>query len=511
MSQYNLTITYIRGEDNTVADVLSRLPLNCFPEENPDCWTDNVTAILTISSDCDILEKIKVGYLVDEFCMQVARTAMKGWTKINDLWYIGDRLLIPQVTDIWENLFRLAHNTLGHFGADKSYASLRDAYYWPNMRQDLEKAYIPSCTDCLRNKSPTTRPPGPLHPLPVPNQHASSIAMDFIGPLPTDEGYNCIVTITDRLGSDIWIVPTKTTITAKELAVTFFDIWYCENGLPNDIVCDRDKIFVSRFWKVLTKLTGVKLKMSSAYHPETDGSSERSNKTVNQLLRYHVKRNQKGWVHALPRIRFQIMNTVNASTGFLGFQLHLGRSPRVMPPIVPQLLLTKITQAFHASATRPPDPMYKNDDLVMLSTVNQRHEYKKKGEKHSTKFFPRWDGPYRITDTHPEASTYTLDIKTNAYPVYHVSLLKPHHANDNELFPSWRLAQPGPILTDEGLKEFFVEEIIDSRRRGHGWQFLVHWVGYGPEHNLWIPSSELTECEALDRWYELGGDGPNTR
>jgi hypothetical protein len=140
------------------------------------------------------------------------------------------------------------------------------------------------------------------------------------------------------------------------------------------------------------------------------------------------------------------------------------------------LLLTKITQAFHASATRLPDPMYKKNDLVMLSTINRRHEYKKKGDKRSAKFFPRWDSPFHITDMHPEASTYTLDIKSNAYPVYHVSLLKPHHANDNELFPSRRLAQPGPIVTNEGLKEFLVEEIIDSRRRGRRWQFLVRWL-----------------------------------
>jgi hypothetical protein len=72
------------------------------------------------------------------------------------------------------------------------------------------------------------------------------------------------------------------------------------NGLPDDIACDRDKLFVSKFWKALTKLTGVKLKMSTSYHPETDRSSERSNKTINQMLRYHVKRNQKGWARALP-------------------------------------------------------------------------------------------------------------------------------------------------------------------------------------------------------------------
>jgi Integrase zinc binding domain len=153
MLQYNLTITYIHGEDNTVADALSRLPPNCFPDEIAPMV---VNVILTINSDRDILKKIKAGYLEDEFCICVAKTAMKGWTKINDSWYIGDCLLIPRITDIQENLFRLAHDTLGHFGMDKLYASLRDAYYWPKMRHDLEQACIPSCIDCLRNKSPTT-------------------------------------------------------------------------------------------------------------------------------------------------------------------------------------------------------------------------------------------------------------------------------------------------------------------------------------------------------------------
>jgi hypothetical protein len=151
--------------------------------------------------------------------------------------------------------------------------------------------------------------------------------MDFIGPLLIDSNTDCILSITDHLSADIWIIPTKINITTEDLALLFFDHWYCENSLPDDIACDCNKLFVSKFWKVLTKLTGVKLKMSTSYHPETDRSSERSNKTINQMLHYHVKRNQKGWVRALPQIRFQIMNMVNASTGYSGFQLHLGRSP----------------------------------------------------------------------------------------------------------------------------------------------------------------------------------------
>jgi len=273
MSQYDMTITYIRGEDNTVADALSRLPPNCFPGEGGNVPGISVTAVMSITTDQDILKMIQAGYLEDEFCKRVATSNMKGCHQSNGLWYIGDRLLIPRVTSIRETLFRLAHDTLGHFGADKSYASLRDAYYWPNMRRDLEQAYIPSCVDCLRNKSRTSKPAGPLHPLPVPDDRGLSIAMDFIGPLPLDEGYDCILTITDRLGADIRIIPTKYDLTAEELALTFFDNWYCENGLPSDIVCDRDKLFVSRFWRALTKLTGVKLKMSTSYHPETDGSS----------------------------------------------------------------------------------------------------------------------------------------------------------------------------------------------------------------------------------------------
>ena len=155
--------------------------------------------------------------------------------------------------------------------------------------------------------------------------------MDFIGPLPENDGTDCILTIMDRLGSDIQIIATRTDITAEELAVIFIDHCYCENGLPSEIISDRDKLFVMKFWKALHKLIGVKLKLSTAYHPETDGSSEWTNKTVNQCLCFHVEHNQKGWKRVLPCIRFFLMNTINKSTGYSLFQLKYGRSPRVLP------------------------------------------------------------------------------------------------------------------------------------------------------------------------------------
>jgi hypothetical protein len=102
------------------------------------------------------------------------------------------------------------------------------------------------------------------------------------------------------------------------------------------------------------------------------------------------------------------------------------------------------------------------NNMVMLSTKNWRQEFNQKGEKHMAKFFPQWDGPYRISNCHQLASTYTLDIKYHTYPVFHASELKPWHANDNSLFPRCIWSQPGLIVTPNSLEEFLIQDIINS-------------------------------------------------
>ena len=102
-----------------------------------------------------------------------------------------------------------------------------------------------------------------------------------------------------------------------------------------NLISDHDALFTSTLWEALHKLTGIKLKMSTAYHPETDGASEQMNKIINQMVRYHVKANQKGWLKNLACIHFAIMNTVNALTGFSPFQLKTGHSPRIILPLSP--------------------------------------------------------------------------------------------------------------------------------------------------------------------------------
>jgi Integrase zinc binding domain len=250
------------------------------------------------------------------------------------LWFLDNRLIVPNNCGVCEEIFCIAHDTLGHFGFRKMYDTIRHSYFWPNMRKDLDEGYIPSCLECQHHKNLNIKPAGPLHPLPVPDERCDIITLDFIGPLPLDDGHHTILTITDKLGSDIQIIPTHTDLTAESLALLFFDHWYCENGLPLELISNRDKLFISRFWKHFTFLSGVKHKCSSSYHPQTDGQSEQTNRTVIQAIRFHVERNQSGWKRTLPRIRFHIMSTLNQSTGFSPFQLCFGKSPRLAPPLI---------------------------------------------------------------------------------------------------------------------------------------------------------------------------------
>jgi hypothetical protein len=175
---------------------------------------------------------------------------------------------------------------------------------------------------------------------------------------------------------------------------------------------------MSCFWKALHTLTGIKLKMSTAYHLKTDGSSEHTNKTVIQCIQYAVECDQLGWVKSLPKIRFDIMSTTNCSTGFTPFQLQFGRSPRLLPPFFPgnektpadklafdlltrmksmvgdgqdNLISAKVSQAYQANKGRSLTFPFKIGDRVVLSTLHCRREFRAGDNNRVAKFMPRFN------------------------------------------------------------------------------------------------------------------------
>lgn len=190
LSQYEFEIQYIPGDTNTVADALSRRAHADLPESDLINSSTIIATTLAISTDEEFVKLIKNGYKDDTFCAKLLQDppATLGCTVRHGLLFLNDRLVIPRVSTLRKRLFHLAHDSLGHFGADKSYAALRQSYYWPNMRRDLETGYIKACNACQRYKSATAKKSGPLHPLPVPDARNDSVAIDFVGPLPEDKG-----------------------------------------------------------------------------------------------------------------------------------------------------------------------------------------------------------------------------------------------------------------------------------------------------------------------------------
>lgn len=152
----------------------------------------------------------------------------------------------------------------------------------------------------------------------------------------------------------------------------------------------------------------------------------------------------------------------------------------------------------------------------MLATAHRRRDYMRARDGRVAKFMPRFDGPYEVIKAYPDSSLYTLRLPQNSRlcPSFHASQLRPFHPNDDELFPGRRLSRPGPIITESGSEEYFIERILDERPRGRGKQYLVRWLGYGPDSDLWLPARELADSECLDVWEsrasssdDLPGDG----
>ncbi|KAJ9521268.1 hypothetical protein QJQ45_023012 [Haematococcus lacustris] len=199
------------------------------------------------------------------------------------------RLYIPS-SPLRAQLLHEAHDahTAAHLGRAKTLERLQRHFYWPQMHKTVQE-YVRTCDKCQRNKATNQLPPGLLQPLPIPSRNWQQVSMDFIGPLPaTPRGHTMIFTIVDKLSKMIHLIPTTTTATAHDTARLFFDHIFKHHGLPEAIISDRDPKFTSDFWTSLFHLTGTRLLLSSAYHPQTDGQTERANRTVEDMLRPYV-------------------------------------------------------------------------------------------------------------------------------------------------------------------------------------------------------------------------------
>ncbi|GKE52622.1 putative reverse transcriptase domain-containing protein [Tanacetum coccineum] len=172
-----------------------------------------------------------------------------------------------------------------HQGSDKMYQDMKKLYWWPNMKADIA-TYVSKCLTCAKFKAEYQRPPGLLVQPEIPQWKWDNITMDFVIKLPkSSQGYDTIWVIVDRLTKSVIFTLMRETDSIDKLARMYLKEVVKRHGIPLSIICDRDPRFASNFWRSLQKALGTNLDMSTAYHPQTDGQSERTIQTLNHMLR----------------------------------------------------------------------------------------------------------------------------------------------------------------------------------------------------------------------------------
>ena len=297
-------------------------------------------ALIEYGDQPEFFDAVRKGYKEEPLLGKVVAqpSHFPQFTEGNGLLYMKNReekevLCLPRASYKGDNIIARiidqAHRAIGHFGAQRTADYVRRLYWWPKIGREVDK-FDRTCPMCQVAKATNKLPQGLLHSLPIPRQPWGLIAMDFMGPFPPSDGHDYLWVVLCRLTSMVHLVPIKTTMKASELAWKFIQEVVRLHGLPEIIVSDRDAKFTSVFWHELHRMLGAKLLMSTVFHPQTDGASERAIRNVVQILRTTVQPDQRDWVSKLPMTEFALNSSISSSTGFTPFELNSGHMPMLM-------------------------------------------------------------------------------------------------------------------------------------------------------------------------------------
>lgn len=359
--------------------------------------------------------------------------------------------------------------------------------------------------------------------------------MDFITDLPPSEGNTSCLVITDRLSKGVIFEPLKS-LSADNVAKKFFEIFYRRHGIPTAITSDRGTQWVNLMWKRVCELIGITRRLSTAYHPETDGSTERVNQELEHFVRVYTTYSQDNWAALMPSAELSYNNKNSASTGFSSFFLEHGynlepielteeitnQSKRTSPIALGEKMVKQLqdarelAQAAMAVAQqsqeeitnrfRDPSCKYRIGDKVWLNLKNISTDRPKKK-------FDWIHGKYTITKV-IGSHTYELNTPPGIHNRFHTTLLRPVATDPH---PSQMTDDPQPpaITGEDGETEYAVEEILQARTkrigRGTRREVLVKWVGYNKP--TWEPLTALLETAAMENFESKYGnirtnDGP---
>ena len=611
MAEFDLDIRYQAGKENRVADALSRR-VDHRPthetemkekergrEKQLEVWQVKQQPVLhelnstTKSSSThrgDVVDRIKQAMLtndekeqkniLDLLCKQKDKCSKretakkkelmsKGWSvrEQEGLLRFAGRVYVPNERSLRCDLLVEAHDAplSGHLGIKKTYSQLSRFWYWPTMRAEV-KEYVNSCLSCATTKSTHQVPMGLLQPLPIPERRWDQVTLDFIMPLPVAEKTknNGILVMVDKLSKMVHLASCHESITASEVAELFVREVVRYHGVPKSIVSDRDPRFVSHFWEAVWRLLGTNLKRSTAYHPQTDGQTEKTNQTIETMLRAYVNNNLSDWDEKLLTIEIAINNAVQESTGYSPYFLNSGQVPH-FPLSLAAVDQEEEKKERDASVnagmktSRSEQQKQKRKETACAaanewvskfeSQVNEataewikrlqagemeakrnlkaaQEEQQKQANKHrrsanykvgdkvlletrnlssyNSKLRAKFVGPFDIVRVLSEnVVELKLPPSLEIYPRVNVNRIKPYSPADDEnnRYPTRRqVNRQLAPLGKRQQKEWEIEEITNERKKGRQIEYLVLWMRWPVEDSTWEPAKNLAETAALDRW-----------
>ncbi|GBG92564.1 hypothetical protein CBR_g56037 [Chara braunii] len=506
LSEFSFTTQPIKGETNRVADALSRRP-----DHNQE--PIHLAAISITTVDQSVIDAYRTQYRhcpeyrVIHAILRSGKTVPSYSLGENGLVYwhgrsgqLEPRICVPSTGQLRVQVVAEFHDqaVAGHMGFHKTLARVCRLYVWPKSK-DFAKAYIQECPTCQEVNSANHLPYGLLQPLPIPQGRWQSISMDFIGPLrpPTERGHDAILVVVNRFTKRARFVPCRYRISAREVV---------------DI-----------------------LRFSSSYHPQTDGPTEVTNKTLGNILRKFVRDDQQWDLH-LAHTEIAYNHAVSPATGMSPFYCDLGYHPRVpadflrpsrlrpdtrcpalddwiahMASIMKRahesLADSQTRMAARANRSRMDHPFKVGEDVL----VDARHLQLEADTLR--KFRRRFFGPCRIlqavgSDTAASPVSFRVKLpdylrQARIHDVYHVSLLHPYR-RPSERFAGRPYERPPPIMVD-GHKEFVVSDIVSRRVTDDTpprIEYLVRWKGYPDEEATWEPLEHLQHARMLVRAYD---------
>jgi len=418
------------------------------------------------------------------------------------------------------------HNSAvgGHSGIPVTTSRVKKLFVWKGLKSDICD-YVNRCLVCLQAKPDWVSYPRLLSPLPVPSQSWQIVSMDFIDGLPTSGSANCLMVVVDKFSKYAQFIPLHHPYTGTKVAQVFLDNVYKLHGMPTHIISDRDPVFTSTFWRELFRLANVQLCLSLAYHPQSDGQTERVNQCLEAFLRCFVHSCPRRWLRWVSLAEYWYNTSLHSALGKSPFEVLYGHSPKhfgisdaVVSPVqdvatlmneretmlrsVHQHLLRAQQRMKHQADKHRSERNFAISDQVFLrlQPCVQSSLAPRSHHKLCFKYF----GPFKIIDKIGSvAYKLALPPSSTIHPVFHVSLLKPAPPQSTPV--SSELPD-----TDDALQ--ILEEVLQTRIHQHGTstvpQFLIKWSNMIEDMATWEDAEFIKQrFPASPAWGQAGAQG----